>query len=149
MWINHSHISWETRAAVSAEDSTLVQWCSTLLIHRESDHRKKKNDAGMFVKTLLNTPVIWENDLSWNITGRGVWLMQPRFYSSNWFLGSARLQYMSPSILVQSVLYLCHPLLKDNAISHLLNFWTGSHMNSCTTSQGASEGICHGCDWEL
>lgn len=57
--------------------------------------KKKKNDAGMFVKTLLNTAVIWKNDLSWNIAGRGVWLMQPRFSSSSWFLGSARLQYVS------------------------------------------------------
>jgi len=40
---------------------------------------------------------------------------------------------MLPFVLVQFVLHLCHPRLKDNAISRLLNFWAGSYMNSHTT----------------
>lgn len=97
---------------------------------------------------LLNTPVIWKNDLSWNIAGRLCDLYSLDSLPAADFL-ALLVSSTSPSILVQSVLYLCHPLLKDDTISHLLNFWTGSHMNSCTTSKGASEGICHGCDLEL
>lgn len=56
-----------------------------------------------------------------------VWLIEPKFCSSSWFHSSACLQYTLPCIWVQSVLYLCHPWLKDKDVSYHLNFWTGSY----------------------
>lgn len=55
-------------------------------------------------------------------------------------------QHTLPSIWVQSVLYLCHPWLKDKDVSYHLNFWTGSYMSSCTTCKDASEEIHRGSD---
>lgn len=108
-----------------------------------------KNNAGVLVKTLLHTPIICKKWPFPKYSCEAVWVIRPRFFSSSWFHGSACLQYMVPSILVQSVLYLCHPWLRDNDISHLLNFWTESYVNSHTTSKDASEGIRHGSDLKL
>lgn len=96
-----------------------------------------KNYAGVFVKNLLHGPIKCKK-LPFPKNSREVlWLTEPKFCSSSWFHSSACLQYMLPSIWVQSVPYLCHPWLKDKNVSYHLNFWTGS----CTKTHAPPLGM--------
>lgn len=108
----------ESLILLQTEDSAL--WYSGAWLNWSTD--KMTTEGKMILVCLWRLSYIVlsyvKNYLSPKIAGRLCW----KFCSSSWFHNSACPQYMLPSIWVQSVLYLCHPWLKDKDVSYHLNF---------------------------